>query len=243
MFKDSVYDNLDDISQLVEPFNCRVNDELSKLPDIVDIDYEFLDQRMKVQHWGSIDDLSISSMLNSCVKHKSINWNILQGHLNDFFKLQIGDDPEKKVKCQINLEKGTLSNTIKIVKTSHGYTDEELYKKIVDNLRYEFTNQLRQASKLHKSNVNEIAEVFDIDEVSKCRGLREKRKALLNGITGQFKDRVINIRDYELGLRFTDWLIAYIKHNHMGAIKNITLFKVMMLNEKPIYSLDNEETL
>ena len=240
-FKDSVFDNLDDISQLVEPFQSKFNDEIYKLPDQVDIDYNFLISRFKVNRWGSIDSIDLKEILSSAVNVEEINWRLIDRELENFYKLEIGTDNDKEV--TLDLENETLSGPVTLVKTKNGYTDEELYDGVVRYLKDQFRSKLRRASNLHKSHINEIAEIFDIEGVNKYRGLVDKRTALLNGLVEQFEERKINIRNYELGKRFTNWLVAYIVNGNAAAIKNITLFKVMMLNGKPIYSLDNEETL
>ena len=245
-FKDSVFEGLDDISQLVEPFQCRFNEELHKLPDRIEVDYSMLMKMISPSRYGDgFNSISIREILAHNTRDISINWEVVNPHLKSFFKLIVddGDAEEKRWECHIDLERKRLSHPLTLIKDSAGYTDEELYDRMTDNLRQQCRQQLRRASQLYKANINEIAEVFDIEGVHKFRGLADKRNTLVTGLIEQFEERRINIRNFELGLRFADWIVHYIVNGNAAAIKNLTLFKVMMLNGKPIYSIDNEEAL
>ncbi len=243
-FKDSVFENLDDISQMVEPFQCKFNDELHKLPDRIDLDYnEIMKWFGKDTLWGGFGTMEIDSVLKAHNHQKDIDWDLITDKQADkFFKFQIGDGEEDE-QCYLDVDNKRLTNTITLIKHKSGFDDEELYKMMIENLKHRCWRMMRKPSLLHKGNINEIADVFDIDGVYKERAMKPKRDKLLNGLVEQFNDRKINIRNFELGLRFAKWITSYICNNNAAAIKNITLFKVMMLNERPIYSIDNEEQL
>jgi len=241
-FKDSVFENLDDISQMVEPFQCRFNDELHKLPDCIELGYKDVLEHFTVSRYGGFGSIEMDKLLKIHTGDPSVDWVMIRHELRNFFKFQIGDG-EDDVMCYFDLDNQQLTNSIALIKYKSGYSDDELYKMMTDNLRQRCRGNMRKASQLYKSNINDVAEVFDIEGVHKERALKTKRDLLVDGLLEQFNDRKINIRNFELGLRFTRWITAYICDNNAAAIKNITLFKVMMLNGRPIYSIDNEEQL
>jgi len=243
MFTDSVYQNMDEISQLVEPFQCKFNAELAKLPEEIQITYEILEKHARF-HSGSygISSFPVDSIIVLTCREVGANYEILKDrryidYNEDLYKIWIEQD------ATIDFEKKTLAGDIKLIKAKEALTDEELYSKVINNLDGTLYSTMYKASNVSKANVNEIAEIFDIEGVNKVKSIRDKKNTLIKGLLSQFEDRKINIRDLELGFRFADWIKAYLCRGNLAAIKNLTLFKVMMLNGLPIYSLDNEEPL
>jgi len=243
-FKDSIFENLDDISQMVEPFQCQLNDELNKLPDRINIDFQTaLYHFSNKTRYGSFGNLDVRQVLQHHMKDASVNWAVLNNDkLQSFFSFMVGNG-EKNQECYLDIDNKQLTNSLALIKHKAGYDDDELYKLLIDALKDEWYYAMKQPGDISKANINEIADVFDIDGVQQERALKPKRDILIKALIEQFNDRKINIRNYELGIRFGKWITAYVCQNHMGAIKNLTLFKVMMLNGRPIYSIDNEEKL
>ena len=241
MFTDSVFENLDDISKMIEPFQCDFNDELRKVPEEINLDYEMIKSLSAAGYWN-IDSIRPQSIIRKLANQLEIDCSKFDTfNLCDFFKIQV--TPNFADECYIDFDEGVLVGQVTLKKCRDGMSDKELLEKIIHNLKRKLRNATYRASECHKANINEIAEIFDITGMNRMRSMRNKRTLLIDGLLTQFKEQRINIRNYNLGIKFTDWLVSYIRHNNMAAVKNLCMFKILMLNGAPIYSLDNEEEL
>lgn len=240
LFKDKVYDELDDISQLVEPFEFELNNQLAQMPDEINLDAEFFKAMVSYHNGGS----SFYEALRQVVKREAHKLDLKElgdhARLNrdftkDFFEFVIDED------LQYNAATNELNGEAKIIKKRNAFEDKEIEEMLIDYMRDEFNSRLSRPSNISKPRINEICDLFGIDEALKDRKARGKVNKLYNRYKELMADRRLNIRDVDLFKRFIDWNVRYIVDGSLPSMSNITKIKIMMRSELPIYSIKEEE--
>lgn len=239
MFSDPTLDNLDEISKLCEPMVFSQNNLIISYPEKEEIDIEFLKsftQRSGLGRIGCLYDV----LRYVSTKHdlKKLEPKVC---LSSFFELKLEDVFGDAQSTEIDFESGRMYAKLYLIKKKFAFTDEEMRKLIIDNIVHKVKIATNRPTGYFKKYLNEIAKVFDIKDVSSQRSTGAKRRIFLEAMEKQFEEYKINIRDVDLGFRFADWIVAYIKTGNMAAIKNICLLKVMAYDNKAIYSIEAEE--
>lgn len=234
LFKDKTYEELDDISQLVEPYVLDINEDLSKCDNEIIIDEERLS--------------SIVMMHGSIALRKLISWHannnglkILANYCDrdyyfaeNFFELQIQEG------TTFNASTRTINGSIKLIKKKIAYEDKEIEEMMLNEINKSFRSYPRP-SKISKPRLNEICDLFNVKEALSSRSADEKLRYLLKRYKDLVQDRSLNIRDYALFQRFLQWNWLYVVNGNLPAMSNITKVKIMMRSELPIYSIKEEE--
>lgn len=236
LFKDKVYEDLDDISQLVEPYEYIINNQLAQMPDEIELDadyflsliqynsgrdscYDDLRQVIKKQ----ADKLGLSEL----AKHSRLNYDFSR----DFFKVEMDEN------VTFNPATMELIGEIKIIKTKLAYDDKDIDEMLINYMKSEFGNKLGRPSSMNKGRMNEICDLFGIPDALSDRKAKGKLNKLYKKYKELMSDRTLNIRDVELFKRFVDWNIKYVRDGNLPSMSNITKVKIMMRNELPIYSI------
>lgn len=240
LFKDTKYDELDDISQLVEPYEFIINEQLSKFPDELELDNSFF-KRAVLRNAGSetiYEDLR--SVVERAANDRNLNelgdWTRSNYEFSrDFFKYEVGDD------VRYNAKTDELTGSAKIVKQKMAYEDKDIDEMLLKHMNKEFRIKLGRPSYVNKSRINEICDLFGVTDALSDRKTSGKVGRLRNKYEELFNNRSLNIRDVDLFSRFIKWNVAYIRDGNLPAMSNITKIKIMMRNELPIYSIKEEE--
>lgn len=240
LFKDKVYEELDDISQLVEPFEYAVNNELAQMPEEIELDKDFF--KSMIGYGGGRNNITQS--VRKIVEREANNRDlkVLSAHIsndynfvNNFFKAEIEEG------SYYNAATEEFIGGAKITKTKLAYDDKDIEKMLIDYMRSKFNNKLGRPSSISKPRLNEICDLFGAYDALKDRGARGKISKLYTKYKTLIEERKLNIRDVELFKRFIDWNILYIRNGSLPSMSNITKIKIMMRNELPIYSIKEEE--
>lgn len=240
LFKDAIYEDLDEISQLVEPFEFELNNELSKMDEEIILDAEFFRAMVNINSGRESSYESLRKIverhanklgLKLLVKQNKQDYNFC----NKFFKIKHEEG------MSYNAKTGELIGEAKVIKTKVAYEDKEIEDILVKYMKDEFNNKLGRPSAVSKPRLNEICDLFGAYEALKDRSARGKVNLLYKKYIELINDRKLNIRDVELFKRFIDWNIKYVVNGSLPSMSNITKVKIMMRNELPIYSIKEEQ--
>lgn len=240
LFKDKTFEEMDEISQMIEPFESQINVELSQFPDEFMLDAEFftclIDYNRNRLHYSITEDLRKiverkANTLGLELLAKTARTN--SSFMTEFF------DFEAEENCKYNAKTNELTGEIKVIKKKIAYEDKDIETHMKDYLRNAF-NDFYRPGEVNKPRVNEILDLFNVKE-----GLSEKKaltkvRMLSKHYQTLIEDRSLNIRDVELFKRFVLWNIKYIKNGSLPALSNITKIKIMMRKGLPIYSIKED---
>lgn len=244
-FKDEVYENMDDISKMIEPFEFQLNNELAQFPD----EFELTPIEMESiiawsGGWGegyyeSLDTLikNRASKLNLESIRKEINSN---RNAHQMFDLVVEPDIEG-----VNLTYDLVTRQIEggkifIRKKIIALEDSAIESKMASHLHNKFSEYFIYASTVNKKRLNEIADMFGAKKAREERSWHKKVYELRKHFAAMIIDKKLPIKDFELYTRFVIWVINYIKDGSLPAMANIAKLKIMLRNGLPIYSMKEE---
>lgn len=240
MFQDKVYEDMDDISKLVEPIESTVNAALSYMPDEVEVTKEHI-QRLHNERWGW-HSLNLNSFVDMVIKENDIQISTsLWGHAEKFFRFEVrsldNELLEEAEQVSINMETGIMSHRLFLVKHTVGYDDQTLESMAKANLTKSIKYDLRSNRDVNKSRLNELADLFGAQDVRSDRAYRGKIKKFCQHIDDLVDNKKLDIRDLGLCEKFSTWVVFYVRDGNLAALNNITRIKIMMHENRPIYSI------
>ena len=158
---------------------------------------------------------------------------------NKFFKFEVRDAVEDGDHTAITLDfkNGTMSHKIFLVKHTLGYEDKELEDMAKDALTMDIRIQLYSNVQVNKPRLNELADLFGAEDVKSDRSYKGKVKKFIKHIDQLVDDRKLDVRDLQLCSKFANWVVLYVKDGNLAALNNITRIKIMMHENRPIYSI------
>lgn len=244
-FTDEVYENMDDISKLIEPFESSVNNELAKFPDEIELSHlDILYIIDSDYSWREAAYSSIDSILK--LKSKQLSLHILNKALDN------GSFVKKAFILEAELDEGSTGIIF-------NYTDKKiqggkifLRKKIVgledqdieNNMSMEISTMsyaFHDRTTSHKKRLNEVAELFGAKEACKARKWNDKVRLLISHYQDMLKNKQIPIKDVDLFARFINWNKLYIDKGSLPAMANMARLKIMFRSGLPIYSMKEED--
>lgn len=236
MFKDEVYDELDDISKLIEPYQYSMNDEISKFPDEVEIHAEDLFKGY-TDAWG-FSSLRLAEIIVHKAKELGISLNDTPPtiRIRDLFGFKV-KDLEEGESIYLNTKDSTLSHKLFLVKKAPALDDDELEKLSKDRMINPIKQILWNSKSVNKKRLNEIAELYGALEVKKDRTYRGKVSKFCAFLSSLIDDKKLNIKNVDLAEKFGTWIGEYVRDGNLPALNNITKIKIMMREDKPIYSI------
>jgi len=240
MFQDKEYEDLDDISKLVEPYVCEFNDELRQFPDKIEISIGYILSSFDAfWGWNSI-------ALRAEVRRHANDLNLLKLrdsletlHLNRFFEFAVeGIEQEANGYTEIKIDMQNITTPCKVflVKKEEAMNDFDFDKLIIHKVDA-ITNLLYHKKVINK-NINELAEIFNAKKVFSPRKQSMKIQSLVFHLKELMSSRAINIKSIDLVDKFVDWIIQYIMWGNLPALNNIIRLKVMTHSGRPIYSIE-----
>jgi len=240
MFTDKVYEEMDDISKLVEPIESDVNNALAKMPDEIEITLEMILSKYDTDYgWMSF---ALKELVSNTAKElgleDSINYNIG----DKFYKYEIRDLEENE-EVILNFETNYMSHKVFLVKYNIGYTDKELEDQVKVNLNKQIKNDLWSNKTVNKPRLNELADLFGAEDVKTDRTYRGKVRKFCIHLSTLVDDRKLDIKDLALCSRFSKWVALYVRDGNLAALNNITRVKIMMHENRPIYSIEERSVL
>jgi hypothetical protein len=245
VFKDDVYDEMDDLTKLIEPFEYAVNTELSLYPDEFELTAEMLIPAIS----GSWGENYMSHALEAAVANKAselelknISREIMSRgrFVTDMFEFKWEVD-EEDGKIVFNASTGVITGgRLFVAKKKVAVEDSDIEKRMEQYIYNAIDNGFFGAKEVIKGNLNEIATLFGAKKAREQRSWRNKVRELALHFAALVKDRKLVIKDFDLFKRFASWIIAYIKNGSLPAMSNIARLKIMMRSGNPIYSIKEE---
>lgn len=240
LFKDEKYEEFDEITQMIEPFESSINEEISQFPEEYELSAKFIAD-MLINNYSSYygSSLDIRTIVRRvCADLKLEN---LARRVDDrefcktFFKLESTGE-----NITFDLETKALTGSFRLIKIKNGFEDTEIENELKRFLASSFNTHLRKASAVNKGRINEILDLFSCYDGLSKRSSHEKVKALYETYIKHLEDRSLNIKDVELFKRFCHWNVKYIIDGTLPALSNITKVKIMMRSGLPIYSIKED---
>ena len=244
-FKDEVYENMDDISKMIEPFEFQLNNELSVFPDEIELTSKDMESIIVYSSgWSegfheSLDTLikNQASKLNLETLRKEIASN---RSAHSMFEIIVDLDEEG---CRLSYDferRLIIGGKIFIRKKIVALEDSAIEVKMVNHIYYKFNEYFTSANTVNKKRLNEIAEMFGAKKAREERAWNKKVNALRTHFSAMITDKKLPIKDFELFTRFIIWNINYIKDGSLPAMANVAKMKIMLRNGLPIYSMKEE---
>ena len=236
LFKDEKFEEFDEITQMIEPFESSLNAEIANFPEEIEFTtQDIINMATRSYYGGTTKD--IGDLIRS--KAIELGFTDLSSRASDsnfcktFFKL------EGKPGL-LNLETGEFDGKIKLIKLKNGFEDNEIEQEMKNHLLASFNSNFRKPSFVNKARINEILDLFGSKEGVSHRSSREKVKSLYETYIKLMEDRSLNIKDVDLFKRFCLWNVKYIHDGTLPALSNITKIKIMMRSGQPIYSIKED---
>jgi len=238
MFADKVYEEMDDISKLVEPIESEVNNTLSQMPDEIEVTLDLMLAKYDDRYGWS--HLSVREMIISKATELGLELLMTYGSYEQFYKFEVRDleDGDEVI---FNFETNTMSHSVFLVKCKIGFTDQELEAQIKDAITRSIKQELRASKNVNKSRLNELADLFGSDAVKADRSYRGKIIKFCMHLDTLIDDRKLDIRDLSLCRKFSKWVTLYVRDGNLAALNNVTRIKIMMHEQRPIYSIEERE--
>lgn len=235
MFADKVYNEMDEISKLVEPIESDVNIALSQMPDEIEITPELLLSQYDEDYgWSSI---SIRSLVQK--KAKALGLTALMSGYDlgqKFYRFEVRD-LEDGDEVTVDFENDTMSHEVFLIKFNIGFTDAELEDQVKTKILGNIKGYLRSSRTVNKPRLNELADLFGATEVKAIRTYRGKVRKFCEHLTLLIDERKLDIRDLSLCQKFSEWVVLYVRDGNLAALNNITRIKIIMHENRPIYSI------
>jgi hypothetical protein len=234
MFKDKVYEEMDDISKMIEPYQYSLNEDLSKFPDEVQITAEYLD---------SPYGLSVRDVVRSEAQKLGLIELINRSYevSNEFFEFKIVDELGDNVdETSFDIKTGYIRDKVFMFKKKIAYEDSDIEKIVKSSLLASLDSNYSRHSDLNISRINEVADLFNATNVKQNRSVRKKMYSLKLGFSRLVDSKKLDIRDVGLAQRLGKWIILYIKDGNLAALNNVTRLKIMTHQNKPIYSMEEK---
>jgi hypothetical protein len=235
MFKDKFYEDMDEISKMIEPYQYSVNEDLSKFPDEVVVDPEDLESP-----WG----ISTKDVLRKHARILGLDSLVNKSYdmANDFFEFKIIDEFGEEVEeTTLNFKDNVLSDRIVMVKKKIAYDDSDVEKIAKQTILEGLTFNSWLYRDLDPSRFNEIADLFNDKDTKKQRSVRKKSYSFRIHMANLIDSKKVDIRDIDLCTKFASWILLYIKDGNLAALNNVTRLKIMTHQNKPIYSMEEKE--
>ena len=234
IFDDKKYDELDWVSQAVQPIISPLTQILEALPERTDISDSFLKQGSEYSHGRfSVSDFVNLAVANLKDVNNKVSWDE-RSILEECFAFEM---PQEDV--ILNLVDNTLSAKIFLVKTKFTLEDD----KLKTTLGREGLSAIREIKNwsMDISRTNEMLELLEkCEDVLKSRSTKFKRQALSRRIGDILHNNEWCIKSTELANKIGIWIADYINTGNLAALSNITRLKVITYKGAPIYSIEEQ---
>lgn len=244
IFKDEHYEQMDWLSQAIEPIDFNAYKLYSELPDRLDLTTDDLISLTKRLYDTEFSVLSLVKMkvpeIIAKYSSKDIETVCKQ------FKLSL---PEGE-KVSINLDTKTSDKEVFLLKSemsdSFKNAVEKSFGKSANDYLYHNLNNHR----IHDYNrCNDILKILDrpglardvFNSYLRSRSGHRKGSAIKTMFRFAVEENLFNIKNEDLLMDLAKWIIAYVYNGSTGAIANIYKLKVMAYDKVGIYSIKAED--
>ena len=241
-FADKTYQNLDWISQAVEPWEWDYIPAFTSFPEKIEITTTLLKEantengKLSKYFRGLTIEGTVTAyarMAGNDLQTLSTNNNYSAEMIFGFFKFEIENDTE--------LDGETLEFTkpVYLVKTQK-MLDDELCRRYL--VRFASDKLYYQISPRDHGEAARMGEVIDLMCSKKIpRGANHKRNQLIAEIQAVFSEDRWRIRSMPLGQKLVGWIADYVVNGNLASMANFAQLKVMTHSGNPIYSINEVE--
>jgi hypothetical protein len=243
-FADKTYQNLDWISQAVEPWEWSAIPAYAAIPDQIILTPEILRAAVaKTQDfdlYGTISRVDVIDVISTvapaeaeCLR-AAISTDLSYG-LDEFFgeliKFSIEDD------TNLDLVTFVANKPMVLVKLKPTIGDAECTKVLLNR-----ANSLRYSRHRDASNTTRTSEILDLMGPGKIvRGAGARHEQLVTTLMQILREDKWRIRSVDLGLKLVSWIEDYIQNGSLSAMANFAKLKVMTHAGAAIYSIQEVE--
>lgn len=229
IFDDQKYENMDWLSQTVEPYEWSLNEYLSKLPEQWEFKYDKIVEVLFKGHWKK-DHIAKSDIVFDMLKNTEYYDLLSQQPLN---LINNSYDLCCDNLVDLNLEEQT-GPVLYIKKNKPMISDKEMIDYVKQQVRGILDINYTQVCLL-----NEICDTVDAPkEYKSTRNLKRKREILIKRVQQIIDEDIWRIRNIDLILKIIKWISDYISNGNIAALANLSKIKVMTHKELPIYSME-----
>lgn len=236
VFDDKKFEELDWISQAMEPIDSKLNDYLNAIPEEVEIDFDTYIQVIGDSYGMSIsvESIVLSLLRKSPLGMSGLTWTERET-LSKCFTLEM----DSALEVFLDFEKKEIyGGTIRLIK-SRSTMDEKDLEGLLGQEGVSSLSSNWRVGPAGLSRANEIMELLGgCEEGLKTKSNRLKRAALCKRIRALFKSNEWKIKDTELANKVSYWISDYINNGNLAALSNFCRLKVMTHKGQPIYSME-----
>jgi hypothetical protein len=236
VFLDKKFEELDWISQAMEPIDSELNEYLSVLPDELDITFDLIVDMCKDHYSFNLSLIHIVPhllRLHYGNKYKSTTWK-QKMMLEKCFQFKSEGDS-----LIIDFENKSISGgKIKLVKIRSTMDEKDLEEYLgadgVMAIRGNYSYNQDCCSRM-----NEVMELLGSCENGlKSKSSRIKAHVISSRLKDIFKKNEWKIKDTTLANKIGYWIDDYIANNNLASLSNFCRLKVMTHKGQPIYSME-----
>lgn len=237
MFVDKFYEELDDISKMIEPLNYAANDIVAKIPEKIDVtkliscghDYNRQNDIKRLLH-RFMDEHEDLRQFKDISSDRAVI---------DLFKFDIEYNSDFIKEIFIDGYTGEVSGgKIFIVKKSNMVDDDTIERMIRD--KFAGAAHHWSSRPLSATRVAEVCGIYGVNTGS-IRSANKKYKILINHINNMLREKKLNIKDVGLSEKLGKWILLYVRDGNLGALQNLTKVKIMTHADRAIYSIEEKE--
>lgn len=230
LFDDKKYENMDWVSQAVEPIESKTAILLGQLPDEITFTFETYKSLLRNGYTTSSVEQVVSNLLRE-VADGRVDWKEVN-LITKCFEFKISDN------VIINFETQSIEGEIKLVKRKKTLEDKEL-QELMGMKGSEYIDPYGQNQYQY---AHEIADFLGCQQdVLKSRSVRTKVAGIRYKYRTIMRENLWNIKDVELADKVGLWIGSYCQTGNLAALKNLTKLKVMTHKGMPIYSIEEEQ--
>jgi len=231
IFEDKKYDEMDWLSQAIEPIICSLNDELMALPDEVILTYEDMSSILG-EHWSlQIDEINV---IKYALSRKDPLRRIAGSDISIVKAYTINSN------CVIDFEeKQIVAGSVRVIKAKNHFEEKELLAMMGRSGLSILRNLDNKEVTIERAN--EILELLALDKARSSKSLNSKIEAIICEYENIMSENRWNIRNVDLSNRIAEWIYEFLKTGNLAGLTNFCKLKVMTHNGAPIYSITEED--
>ena len=227
IFEDKKYKEMDWLEAVCQPIVDPLNEMLAELPSKLELTKRDLISQRAIRYMGPDDYVE-----KKFPRVKDLSWEDKRKLSNCFNFVAEGEVMYNSQTDEI------YGGKIYLVKVKEFFDEKEVEKRIGAKT----IETVRRISYRHieVDPLNELLELFQLDEARRSRSKKQKVRALQTEIKDIFETNKWNIRDMGLSNRVGTWIQEYVTYGNLAALANICKLKAMIHNDEPIYSIEEE---
>lgn len=235
VFDDKKFQQLDWMTQMTETIESDLNDLLSRLPDKISLDKNFILENYKNNYGGAISISQIIRELTKKFKNDiSISWEE-ENILSKCFKFEIVGEIE------LNTADNTMTGELNMLKITQTLDDDQLQSL----MGVKGVDMLRRTNFGFDPPLDRMNEILDLlggcEENKRNRSVKKKMSGIQHRLLVIFKNNEWRIRDMNLANKICVWIKSYIVDGNLADLTNLCKLKVMTHGNMPIYSVVEEK--